>query len=185
MREAGHLQPGDMSVCCSRRAALGYTAPPWPVPPEVIRWRPPGEPLRTVQHCLPSRHTWGAPGKAKPGTGVQGLPRPPTRGVTGDRGNQVWPQGRRRSPVAHVRLRGAARAAAASCPVRTLTLGPECGSLRLWGDWRPWMQKPRIPRCVTWGSSKHTSTAPPTPLRCPGTPPHTWPASGRIAAQGT
>ena len=170
MREAGHLQPGDMCVCCSRRAALGYTAPPWPVPPKATCQRPPGEPLRTGQHCLPSRHTRAAPGTAQPGTGVRGLLRPPTRGVTGDRGNRVWPQGRRRSPVAHVRLRGAARGAAGSRPVRTLTLGPERGSLRLWGDWRPRMQKPRIPRCVTWGSSKHMSTAPPMPLRSPGTP---------------
>lgn len=31
-------------------------------------------------------------------------------------------------------------------------------------------REPKIPRCVTWGSSKHMSTTAPTPLRAPGTP---------------
>lgn len=79
----------------------------------------------------------GAPGTVQPGMGVRSLPCPPTRGVTGDSGNRAWPCGRRRSPVARVRLRGAARGAARSHVIRTPMLGPASSSLRLWGRLAP------------------------------------------------
>lgn len=131
MREVGRLQPGD--VCAAPAGQLRATLHHWPVPPEATRQCPPGESLGTALHHLPSQQTRGAPGTVQPGTGVRTLPCPPTRGVTGDSGNQAWPWGRRRSPVAPVRLRGAARGAAGRRAVRTPMLGPASSSLRLWG----------------------------------------------------
>lgn len=158
-------------VCCSCRAAPSHTAPSQLVPPEATRQCPPGESLGTALHHLPSQQMRGAPGTGQPGMGVQSLACPLTRGVTGYSGNRAWPWGRRRSPVARVRLRGAARGAARSHTIRTPMLGPASSSLRLWGRLAPsGHREPRIPRCVTWGSSKHRSTAPPTQLRAPGVP---------------